>query len=145
MDLILDFRKLNKSSLPLVGGKNASLGEMINADIRVPPGFAVTTDSYALFMEKAGINNAVFSLLADLDPDNIDALNQAAEKVQEMIRTAVIPDDVQKSISVGYSLLCKQCEVDALPVAVRSSATAEDLPTASFAGQQDTYLLDNER
>jgi phosphoenolpyruvate synthase/pyruvate phosphate dikinase len=57
MDLILDFRKLNKSSLPLVGGKNASLGEMINADIRVPPGFAVTTDSYAVFMEKAGINH----------------------------------------------------------------------------------------
>ncbi|MBW2335900.1 MAG: phenylphosphate synthase subunit beta [Deltaproteobacteria bacterium] len=140
MDLILDFRKLNKSSLPLVGGKNASLGEMINAGIRVPPGFAVTTDSYAVFMEKAGINDTIFSLLADLDPDNIDALNQTAEKVQEMIRTAVIPDDVQKMIGDGYSLLCEKCEVDALPVAVRSSATAEDLPTASFAGQQDTYL-----
>ena len=140
MDLILDFRQLNKSSLPLVGGKNASLGEMINADIRVPPGFAVTTDSYAVFMEKAGINNAIFSLLTDLDPDNIDALNQAAEKIQEMIRTADIPGDVQNSISDGYSKLCTQCEIDALPVAVRSSATAEDLPTASFAGQQDTYL-----
>ncbi len=140
MDLILDFRKLNKSSLPLVGGKNASLGEMINAGIRVPPGFAVTTDSYSVFMEKAGINDKIFSLLADLDPDNIDALNQTAEKVQEMIRTAVIPDDVQKMIGDGYSLLCEKCEVDALPVAVRSRATAEDLPTASFAGQQDTYL-----
>ncbi len=140
MDLILDFRKLNKSSLPLVGGKNASLGELINAGIRVPPGFAVTTDSYSVFMQKAGINDTIFSLLADLDPDNIDALNQAAEKVQEMIRTAVIPDDVQKTIGEGYSLLCEKCEIDALPVAVRSSATAEDLPTASFAGQQDTYL-----
>jgi len=140
MDLILDFRKVNKSSLPLVGGKNASLGEMISADIRVPPGFAVTTDSYAVFMEKAGINDTIFSLLADLDPDNIDALNQAAEKVQEMIKTAVIPDDVQNAIGEGYSLLCNACEVDDLPVAVRSSATAEDLPTASFAGQQDTYL-----
>ena len=107
MDFILDFRKLNKNSLPLVGGKNASLGEMINADIRVPPGFAVTTDSYAVFMEKAGINDTIFSLLADLDPDNIDALNQVAEKVQEMIKTAVIPDDVQKAIGEGYSLLCK--------------------------------------
>ena len=95
MDLILNFRKLNKSSLPLVGGKNASLGELINAGIRVPPGFAVTTDSYAGFMEKAGINDTIFNLLADLDLDNIDALNQVAEKVQEMIRTAVIPDDVQ--------------------------------------------------
>jgi pyruvate,water dikinase len=140
MDLILNFRKLNKSSLPMVGGKNASLGELINAGIRVPPGFAVTTDSYSIFMEKAGINDTIFSLLADLDPDNIDALNQVAEKIQEMIKTAAIPEDVQNAISEGYSLLCKKCEVDALPVAVRSSATAEDLPTASFAGQQDTYL-----
>ena len=140
MDLILDFRKLNKESLPLVGGKNASLGEMINADIRVPPGFAVTTNSYAVFMEKAGINKTIFSLLSDLDPDDIDVLNQSAEQVQEMIKTAVIPDDVQKIIGNGYSTLCEECEVDDLPVAVRSSATAEDLPTASFAGQQDTYL-----
>jgi len=140
MDLILDFRELNKSSLPLVGGKNASLGELINAGIRVPPGFAVTTNSYSVFMEKAGINHTIFSLLADLDPGNIAALNQAAEKVQEMIKTAVIPEDVQQKISEGYSLLCEKCGVNDLPVAVRSSATAEDLPTASFAGQQDTYL-----
>ena len=140
MDLILDFRNLNKSSLPLVGGKNASLGELINADIRVPPGFAVTTNSYSVFMEKAGINETIFSLLADLDPDNIHALNQTGDKVQDMIKTAVIPEDVQSTIGEGYSLLCQKCEVDDLPVAVRSSATAEDLPTASFAGQQDTYL-----
>ncbi|MGD9114588.1 MAG: PEP/pyruvate-binding domain-containing protein, partial [Desulfobacterales bacterium] len=138
--LILDFGRLDKSSLPLVGGKNASLGELINAGIRVPPGFAVTTDSYSVFMEQAGINDTIFSLLADLDPDNIEALNQTAENIQEMIKTAVIPEDVQKKIGKGYSLLCEKCEVDALPVAVRSSATAEDLPTASFAGQQDTYL-----
>jgi pyruvate,water dikinase len=140
MDLILDFRKLNKESLPLVGGKNASLGEMINAGIRVPPGFAVTTHSYSVFMEKAGINDTIFKLLADLDPDDINALNQAAAEVQEMIKTAAIPDDVRKAIGDGYLLLCEKCEVDDLPVAVRSSATAEDLPTASFAGQQDTYL-----
>ncbi len=140
MDLILDFRKLNKNSLPLVGGKNASLGEMINADIRVPPGFAVTTNSYAVFMEQAGINERIFSLLANLNPDDIDALNQAAAKVQEMIKTAEIPGDVQQTIGDGYAHLCEDCNVDDLPVAVRSSATAEDLPTASFAGQQDTYL-----
>jgi pyruvate, water dikinase len=140
MDLILDFRKLNKDLLPLVGGKNASLGELINAGIRVPPGFAVTTDSYSVFMEKAGINDMIFGLLADLAPDDIDALHQVAEKVQDMIKTAVIPQDVRKKILDGYSLLCAECEADALPVAVRSSATAEDLPTASFAGQQDTYL-----
>jgi pyruvate,water dikinase len=140
MDLTLDFRKLNKNSLPLVGGKNASLGELINAGIRVPPGFAVTTDSYSLFMEKAGISDTIFSLLADLDPDNMKALNQAAEQIQQMIKTAGIPGAVQKAIGEGYAGLCEKCGVDALPVAVRSSATAEDLPTASFAGQQDTYL-----
>jgi pyruvate,water dikinase len=113
---------------------------MIHADIRVPPGFAVTTNSYAAFMEKAGINNTIFSLLSDLDPDNIDALNQAAETVQEMINTAAVPDDVHKTIGHGYVMLCEACQVEDLPVAVRSSATAEDLPTASFAGQQDTYL-----
>ena len=102
MDLILDFRKVNKSLLPLVGGKNASLGEMINADIRVPPGFAVTTDSYAVFMEKAGINDTIFSLLTDLDPDNIDALNQVAQKIQEMIKAAAIPDDVQSHTSTTW-------------------------------------------
>jgi pyruvate,water dikinase len=82
----------------------------------------------------------IFGLLADLAPDDIDALHQVAEKVRDMIKTAVIPQDVRKKILDGYSLLCAECEADALPVAVRSSATAEDLPTASFAGQQDTYL-----
>ena len=80
MAYILNFKSLDINSVPQVGGKNASLGEMINAGIRVPPGFAVTTDSYAVFMDKAGINDTIFNLLADLDLDNIDALNQAAEK-----------------------------------------------------------------
>ncbi len=140
MDFILDFSKLDKSSLPMVGGKNASLGEMINAGIRVPPGFAVTTDSYSVFIDSAKIQDKIFDLLSDLNPDNIEALNKAAAEVQELILTAAIPDDVQKAIGTGYSQLCEQCEVNPLPVAVRSSATAEDLPTASFAGQQDTYL-----
>jgi len=140
MDFILDFSKLDKSSLPMVGGKNASLGEMINAGIRVPPGFAVTTDSYSVFIDSAKIQDKIFDLLSDLNPDNIEALNKAAADVQELILTAAIPDDVQKAIGTGYSQLCEQCEVNPLPVAVRSSATAEDLPTASFAGQQDTYL-----
>jgi len=140
MDFILDFSKLDKSSLPMVGGKNASLGEMINAGIRVPPGFAVTTDSYSVFIDSAKIQDKIFDLLSDLNPDDIEALNKAAADVQELILTAAIPDDVQKAIGTGYSQLCEQCEVNPLPVAVRSSATAEDLPTASFAGQQDTYL-----
>jgi len=140
MEWILDFSKLDKNSLPAVGGKNASLGEMIKAGIRVPPGFAVTTGSYAAFIDKAGINAGIFDFLADLDPDNMVALNQAAAGIQELIMTAAIPEDIQAAISGGYAQLCKFCALDPLAVAVRSSATAEDLPTASFAGQQDTYL-----
>jgi pyruvate,water dikinase len=140
MDLILDFNILNKNSLPMVGGKNASLGEMINSGIRVPPGFAVTTDSYSVFIDQAGIKDKIFQRLSGLDPDNIEALNQSAADIQELIRASSIPDDVRQAIDDKYSLLCRQSGVDMLPVAVRSSATAEDLPTASFAGQQDTYL-----
>ena len=140
MDYILDFEKLDKSSLPSVGGKNASLGEMIKADIRVPPGFAVTTDSYLEFITAAGIKDKIYNRLANLNPDNVAELNQASSDVQELIETAAIPDAIGRAVKMGYVQLCEKCSVDPVPVAVRSSATAEDLPSASFAGQQDTYL-----
>ena len=140
MDYILDFEKLDKNSLPIVGGKNASLGEMINAAIRVPPGFAVTTDSYLLFITDAGIKTRIIDRVSDLDPDDVAALNDASAEVQELIKKTPMPDAVSKAIKEGYSGLCEKCAVETIPVAVRSSATAEDLPTASFAGQQDTYL-----
>ncbi len=140
MQWILDFSELDKNSLPAVGGKNASLGEMIKAGIRVPPGFAVTTQSYSAFIDKAGIKARIFDWLSNLDPDNMETLNQAAAGIQELILTAAIPEDIQTAISQAYTNLCKRCAVDPVAVAVRSSATAEDLPTASFAGQQDTYL-----
>ena len=140
MDYILDFEKLDKNSLPIVGGKNASLGEMIKAEIRVPPGFAVTTDSYLLFITAAGIKDKIIEYVSDLDPEDVAALNQASADVQELIKQTTIPEPVVKAIADGYSQLCSKCAVEIIPVAVRSSATAEDLPTASFAGQQDTYL-----
>jgi pyruvate,water dikinase len=140
MDYILDFEKLDKSSLPIVGGKNASLGEMIKAAIRVPPGFAVTTDSYLLFITDAGIKDKIIESVSDLDPENVDVLNRASADVQELIKQMPMPDPVAEAITKAYSQLCSRCDVEAIPVAVRSSATAEDLPTASFAGQQDTYL-----
>jgi pyruvate,water dikinase len=113
---------------------------MIKAGIRVPPGFAVTTNSYSVLIDTAKIKEDIYNLLSDLNPDNIERLNQAAAEIQELIKTASIPDGVQKAIRDSYSQLCDECEVEVIPVAVRSSATAEDLPTASFAGQQDTYL-----
>lgn len=140
MDLTLDFSKLNKSFLSRVGGKNASLGEMINSGIRVPPGFAVTTDSYASFVEAAGIKHKIFARLANLDVDNMEALEQAAAEIQQMFKTTAIPADIHQAIENGYAQLCEKCGLEQVAVAVRSSATAEDLPTASFAGQQDTYL-----
>ncbi|MGD9134204.1 MAG: PEP/pyruvate-binding domain-containing protein, partial [Desulfobacterales bacterium] len=140
MDYILDFEKLDKSSLPSVGGKNASLGEMIKADIRVPPGFAVTTDSYLLFITEAGIKNRILEIVSNLNPEDVSALNKASDDVQELIKNTAIPEPVIKAIKDGYLQLCTRCAVEVIPVAVRSSATAEDLPTASFAGQQDTYL-----
>jgi pyruvate,water dikinase len=140
MDYILDFEKLDKSSLPSVGGKNASLGEMIKADIRVPPGFAVTTDSYLLFITDAEIKTRIIERVSDLNPDDVSALNKASADVQELIKKTPMPDAISRAIKDGYSRLCEKCAVESIPVAVRSSATAEDLPSASFAGQQDTYL-----
>jgi len=140
MDYILDFEKLDKNSIPIVGGKNASLGEMIKTGIRVPPGFAVTTDSYLLFITKAGIKDKIIDIVSDLNPDDVEALNKVSADVQELIKKTTIPEVVKKAITDGYARLCEKCAVESIPVAVRSSATAEDLPTASFAGQQDTYL-----
>ena len=140
MDYILNLELLDKSSLPLVGGKNASLGEMIKAGIHVPPGFAVTTDSYLGFITGTGIKDTIFKILSNLAPDDVEDLNKASAEIQELINSASMPVEVQKAIGEGYSLLCEKCSVENVPAAVRSSATAEDLPTASFAGQQDTYL-----
>ncbi|HBF42056.1 MAG TPA: phenylphosphate synthase subunit beta [Desulfobacteraceae bacterium] len=140
MDYILNFESVDKDSISLVGGKNASLGEMIKAGIRVPPGFAVTTGSYLTFMTETGIKDKVFDILSSMTPDNVESLNRASAEVQELITNISLPDEIKRAIGQGYSLLCEKCSVENVPAAVRSSATAEDLPTASFAGQQDTYL-----
>ncbi|MCK4963109.1 MAG: phosphoenolpyruvate synthase, partial [Anaerolineales bacterium] len=140
MDYILNFSDADKNSLPLVGGKNASLGEMIKASIHVPPGFAVTTDSYLNFITETGIKDKIFEILSHLQPDDVDALNKASAEIQGLINNTSMNDEVKSAIERGYSQLCEKCAIKDLPVAVRSSATAEDLPTASFAGQQDTYL-----
>lgn len=140
MEYVLGFEQINKASLPVVGGKNASLGEMINAGIRVPPGFAVTTDSYLEFITESGIANEIYNILTDVDPDDVASLDNASAKIQSLIESIPIPPAIADAIREGYAGLCGKCQVEDLPVAVRSSATAEDLPTASFAGQQDTYL-----
>ncbi len=140
MDYVVGFEQIDKDAVQAVGGKNASIGEMIRAGIRVPPGFAVTTESYLRFITETGVTERLYPLLSGLDPEDVGALNRVSVAAQELILQAPVPDELQEAIQEGYSRLCRRCMVDAVPVAVRSSATAEDLPTASFAGQQESYL-----
>jgi pyruvate,water dikinase len=140
MEYVLDFEGVDKNSLLLVGGKNASLGEMIKAGIPVPPGFAVTTESYLNFMNQAGIKDDIFKILPGLDLEDTISLDSASAAIQKLIKEATIAGNIEDAIIEGYSSLCEKCGKERIPVAIRSSATAEDLPTASFAGQQDTYL-----
>jgi pyruvate, water dikinase len=140
MVYVLGFDQIDQASLPMVGGKNASLGEMLKAGIRVPPGFAITTECYLELITFAGIGNEIQNILAQVNPENVSSLDHASVRIQTLIMQAVIPTAIRQSIADHYNDLCDLGGVDNLPVAVRSSATAEDLPKASFAGQQDTYL-----
>lgn len=140
MAYVLGFEEIDKSFLPVVGGKNASLGEMLKAEIRVPPGFAISTDSYQEMVTSGGIGAEIGNILAHANPDDIPSLDNASAAIQTLILDTPMPGSVAKVIEESYSKLCNDCDLEDLPVAVRSSATAEDLPDASFAGQQDTYL-----
>ena len=128
------FNEVNKNDIPLVGGKGANLGEMTNADIPVPPGFIVTANAYYDFIEKSGLNEKINALLKSLDVHNSKQLQQIAVKIQKLITGAEMPSGTARLIETAYRKMGKGL------VAVRSSATAEDLPEASFAGQQATFL-----
>jgi pyruvate,water dikinase len=134
------FEECLKDSVPLVGGKCASLGELINAGIRVPPGFALTTEGYRRFMAGAGIDRQVRSLLQGVDVADLDALEKASASIRQTIEAQPFCMEMEDLIAECYRKLAVRCCMPAVPVAVRSSATAEDLPGASFAGQQDTFL-----
>jgi pyruvate,water dikinase len=140
LKFLLGFEEISRASLPQVGGKNASLGEMLRAGFRVPPGFAVTTDSYLKFITETGIKDEIFSTLATVNPKDTASLDRASAKIRDLVESVSILAEIQDGIEGAYTLLGEKCGVREVPVAVRSSATAEDLPTASFAGQQDTYL-----
>ena len=134
------FEECRKDSVPLVGGKCSSLGELINAGVRVPPGFALTTEGYRRFMGEAGIDREVASLLAELDTQDLDALEKISVQIRAVIEAQPFSIEIEDLVAECYRKLAVRCCMPAVPVAVRSSATAEDLPGASFAGQQDTYL-----
>lgn len=140
LPLVCWFQECNKDSVPLAGGKNASLGELINAGIRVPPGFAVTTEAYRRFIKEGGIQGQIMEALSGLDPEDSAALDQASDHIRGLIESCPISTEMEDYIADYYRRLSKMCGLPAVPVAVRSSATAEDLPGASFAGQQETFL-----
>lgn len=128
------FEEVTKKDIPLVGGKGANLGEMTNAGIPVPPGFIVNADAYFDFIEKSGLSDKIKSLLEPLDVHNSKQLQEIAAKVQELIKGADMPPEIASEVKEAYTKMGEGL------VAVRSSATAEDLPEASFAGQQATFL-----
>ncbi len=134
------FEECDKNSLPEVGGKCASLGELIRMGVRVPPGFAVTTHGCTRFLREAGILPEIGKLLQGLPHDDIPRLEEASARIRAMIESRPMSIEFEDEIAEAYRRLSLRCGLPAAPVAVRSSATAEDLPGASFAGQQDTYL-----
>ena len=131
---IVWFAQVGRESVPLVGGKGANLGELTQANIPVPPGFVVTTHAYRQFIEDSGLDHTLRRLLAGLNVNNDEQLNSRAEAVRHAIEQAEMPAIMQQEITAAYAQLGEG------PVAVRSSATAEDLAEASFAGQQATFL-----
>jgi pyruvate, water dikinase len=139
-EYVLWFDQYEKSHAPVVGGKNASLGEMTLAGLPVPPGFAVTIDAYQEIWQAPGLGEGVNQLLASIDHDAYGANQKIATEIRTRIEAVPVPQAVSDEIKRAYEKLCEHCGVENVPVAVRSSATAEDLPDASFAGQQDTFL-----
>lgn len=134
---ILKFNQVKKTDIPLVGGKGANLGEMVNAKIPVPDGFIVTAKAYYDFLKLTSLKQKILTELSGLDVNDSDKLQDASKRVKTAILAAKMPEDLALQIKESYQKLSG--EKDRL-VAVRSSATAEDLPDASFAGQQETYL-----
>lgn len=145
MKFIRWFDTLRMEDIPLVGGKNAALGEMIShlqsQGVSVPRGFAVTAQAYWYFLESNDIRDAVFSRLSVLhDVQDIEALEKVGSEVRALIEAGKVPDDLAQELVIAYHALSAFYNQKQSDVAVRSSATAEDLPTASFAGQQETFL-----
>jgi pyruvate,water dikinase len=140
---VLWFNEIELADIPQVGGKNASLGEMRRQltpkGVEIPDGFAITAHAYRHLLESSGIKDKIETILSDLDTHDYTNLSERGEKVRSLIYNAKFPGDLRNAIADAYRQLCDEYGPDT-DVAVRSSATAEDLPDASFAGQQETYL-----
>lgn len=140
---ILKLDQVRLSDLPAVGGKNASLGEMIGhlaqVGVDVPTGFATTADAFREFLAADGLAQRINAQLAALDVEDVAALSAAGQQIRAAVLAAPLPAELERAIREGYAQMCRDDGIE-VAVAVRSSATAEDLPDASFAGQQETFL-----
>lgn len=140
---VLWFEEVGIADIPLVGGKNASLGEMIQEltpkGVSVPNGFATTAYAYRYFVKKAGLEKRLRELFSTLDVEDVNNLRKIGKQARSMILETPFPAELETAIVTAYQKMCERYGADT-DVAVRSSATAEDLPDASFAGQQETYL-----
>jgi pyruvate,water dikinase len=141
-ELVIWFENLRKTDIPSVGGKNANLGEMIKAGIPVPPGFAITAYAYKKFIEETKIVQKIYDIIKETvkEQSNPEQYREASKKIRKLIEATPMPKEMEDAIKSAYRELCKRLNTNEVFVAVRSSATAEDLPDASFAGQQETYL-----
>jgi len=141
---IVWFKNIGIKDIPLVGGKNASLGEMfrhlVPEGINIPNGFALTSLSYFYFLKETGVYDQLKEIFEKFKPNDINSLQETGKKCRELILGAEIPKKLERKIVKYYKKLCQIYKEKNVVVAVRSSATAEDLPTASFAGAQETYL-----
>ena len=141
---VVPFQRLSLTDLPIVGGKNASLGEMIQhlseAGVKVPGGFATTSQAFRDFLSQNGMDKHIYGLLADLDVDDVQALLRVGKQIRDMIIEASFTTSFVEEVKNAYTKMAQDIGRNDFSVAVRSSATAEDLPEASFAGQQETYL-----
>lgn len=140
----LDLRDITLEDLNLVGGKNASLGEMIRnlstLGITIPAGFAVTVDAYWAFLQHNNLESSIYRIIGEIDMDNLISLRKGGTQIRQLIRNGKFPKRLRDEIIWRYRVLSRAYDQPATDVAVRSSATAEDLPDTSFAGQQETYL-----
>ncbi|AHK80218.1 phosphoenolpyruvate synthase [Ectothiorhodospira haloalkaliphila] len=141
---VIWFQDLGMNDVPDVGGKNASLGEMIRglseAGVRVPGGFATTSYAFREFLRHEGLADRINNELANLDVDDINALREAGAKIRQWVVETPFPPALNEAITEAWKRMMEEAAGDEFTVAVRSSATAEDLPDASFAGQQETFL-----
>ena len=156
VDFVKWFSELSNKDVAIAGGKGASLAEMYNAKFPIPPGFIITAQAYSYFIEKSGLTDKITALLSELDVEDTKKLEQKSKEVRELIKNANMPDEMAEAITEAYDILdvdkpsvesAKKGALDILKsaherpfVAVRSSATTEDLADASFAGQQDSFL-----